>query len=247
MEHRILSEHFRSVKTRLLEYSKHFDIADHGDIKGYGREALVQEFLKTHLPDQVNYLTGEIIDPDDHRSGQIDIILQSSNQPKIPLVGNLHLAFIDSVIAALEVKSNLTTQHLAAALDHCKKIKALKRTKKLANRNATTLESVPYVIFAFKGPRKQTLLDALNEYAEANGIALDMFCPEMIVVLESDYYLCKNDGWQFPYVEGGYWRDWTGLPHETLVGIYNYLNNLIQSYLGTPHTFSVGPYFDKPK
>jgi hypothetical protein len=37
---RVLSDDFRKVKRKLLEYSGHFDIADHGDIKGYGCEAL---------------------------------------------------------------------------------------------------------------------------------------------------------------------------------------------------------------
>ena len=118
MEHRVLSEHFGKVKANLLALAEHFDIAEHGDVKGYGREALVDEFLRAHLPDQVEYLTGEILDEDDARSGQVDIILQSKTRPKIPLWGNIHLAFCDAVIAAIEVKSTLTTQHLESSLQN---------------------------------------------------------------------------------------------------------------------------------
>ena len=109
MKYRVLSEHFGKVKLKLLSLAEHFDIANHGDIKGYGREALVSEFLQTHLPDQVEYLTGEILDQTDIRSGQVDIILQSKQKPKIPLLGNIHLAFSDAVIVAIEVTFPFTS------------------------------------------------------------------------------------------------------------------------------------------
>ncbi|RII26250.1 MAG: hypothetical protein CXR31_11170 [Geobacter sp.] len=248
MTYRVLSDHFGKIKNRLIEYSKHFDIADHGDIKGYGREALVQEFLLTHLPDQLEYLTGEILDEDDNRSGQVDIILQSKLHPKIPLLGNIHLTFVDSVIAVVEVKSNLTTQHLVAALDQFKRLKALKRSVKLEmGPLAAKLNAIPCIIFAFKGPKKETLIESINKYAKKNKINLNDFCPDMVVVLDSDYYICKNDGWQFPVIpiHGAYFRDWGGLPHENLVGLYNYLNNLIQSYLAANPRIEIRKYFDK--
>ena len=248
MTYRVLSEHFCKVKRKLLEYSNHFDIADHGDIKGYGREALVQEFLATHLPDQIEYLTGEILDSDDGRSGQADLILQSKRHPKIPLLGNLHLAFVDSVIAAIEVKSTLTTQHLVAALNQFKKIKALKRNVSLENGSqAAKLLAIPCIIFAFKGPKKDTLIASINNYAKTNKLSLNAFAPDMVVVLDDNYYVCKNDGWQFPVIPmpGAYFRDWDGLPHENLVGLYNYLNNIIQSYLDQFPKIQMGMYFDK--
>lgn len=245
---RVLSDHFGKVKNKLLEYSRHFDIAAHGDIKGYGREALVQEFLSTHLPDEVEYLTGEILDPDDQRSGQVDVILQSKRQPKIPLFGNVHLAFVDAVIAVVEVKSNLTTQHLSAALDQFARIKALRRRVVLQhNAVSAKLLSIPCLIFAFRGPSKGTLIRLINEYAQKKKTALNTFCPDMVLVLENDYYVCKNDGWQFPVepVAGAFFRDWSGLPHENLVGLYNYLNNVIHVYSADPPSIRIGDYFDK--
>lgn len=249
MTYRVLSDHFGRVKRKLLEYAGHFDIANHGDIKGYGREALVQEFLATHLPDQVEYLSGEVLDPDDNRSGQIDIIIQSKRHPKVPLLGNLHLAFVDSVVAAVEVKSNLTTQHLTAALDQCRRLKALRRNVVLKCSSAAELTTVPCVIFAFKGPKKDTLIKSINDYATKNNISLNAFCPDMVVVLDEDYYVCRNDGWQFPVVPipGAYFRDWSGLPHENLVGLYNYLNNVIYSYIEASPRIDIGEYFDKSK
>lgn len=248
MQHRILSEHFGRVKDKLLEYSKHFDIAKHGDIKGYGREALVREFLATHLPDQIEYLTGEIIDPFDGRSGQVDIILQAKSQPKVPLLANLHLAFAEAVVAVIEVKSTLTTQHLNAALDQFTVLKALRRNLRLKlNDSSVPLTSMPCVVFAFSGLGKEAVLNNINEYAKTNKLQLDECSPDMVVVLGGDYYICKNDGWQFPIIPGpgAYFRDWMGLPHENLVGLYNYLNNVIRAYVELGPTVNIASYFDK--
>ena len=145
MKYRVLSEHFGKVKLKLLSLAEHFDIANHGDIKGYGREALVSEFLQTHLPDQVEYLTGEILDQTDIRSGQVDIILQSKQKPKIPLLGNIHLAFSDAVIVAIEVKSTLNSQHLEAALSNFRKIKELRRNVILTMNGAKPLPTIPCI------------------------------------------------------------------------------------------------------
>jgi hypothetical protein len=251
LKHRVLSEHFGKVKAKLVALAEHFGIAEHGDVKGYGREAIVEEFLRSHLPDQVEYLTGEILDPADKRSGQVDIILQSKHQPKIPLLSNIHLAFSNAVIATIEVKSSLTTQHLSAALGSIYKIKRLKRSFALTMAGARSIEAIPCIIFAFTGPTKDTLLNSIVSYSRDNNLPLDQCSPDMVVVLNRDYYICKNDGWQFPVVPvhaphpAGYFRDWAGLPHENLVGCYNYLNNIIQSYMSDTRQLNMRDYFDK--
>jgi len=249
LQHRILSEHFAKVKNKLLEYSKHFDIANHGDVKGYGREVLVSEFLESHLPDQIKFITGEIIDPKDNRSGQVDIILQLKDYPNIPLLGNVQLALIETVISVIEVKSTLNKQHLIATLNQFHKIKSLdqKTNLELKGQNTKKLNTIPCIIFAFKGLSEEKILEHINAFAKKNSLALDDFCPDMIVVLDSDFYICKNDGWQFPIIhqEGAYFRTWKGLPHENLVGVYNYLNNIIMSYKHEMPIVNFGAYFDK--
>ncbi|EPX4135754.1 DUF6602 domain-containing protein, partial [Vibrio vulnificus] len=248
MEHRILSEHFNKVKNKLLEYSKHFDIAKHGDMKGYGREALVNEFLKTHLPDQIEYLTGEIIDEKDSRSGQVDIILQAKHCAKIPLLGSTHLVFSDAVIAAIEVKSNLNLQHLRKALDGFVKIKQQQRQDVIkGNKNCPDLKRTPCILIAFQGMKAETLIGHINKYAKENKVSLDLCSPDVVVVLDSSYYVCRNDGWIFPKVPvpNAFFRTWDGLPHENLVGLYIYLTNLCTSTLIHPPLFDIAPYFDK--
>ncbi|MCW7460450.1 hypothetical protein ND856_19325 [Leptospira bandrabouensis] len=250
--HRLISRHFSHIKKRLIQFSNHFDIIKQGDLKGYGREALVTEFLKQHLPDNIEYLTGEIIDYDDNRSGQIDIILQSKNLPKIPLYGNIHLSFSDSVIAIIEVKSDLNTQHLEASLKSFQKVKSLRKECIIkGDTQMVDLNRIPCIIFAYSGPSLETLLKHINTFREKNNISLDNFAPDLVVILDSDFYLCRNNGWNFPiapgYENGGYFRNWAGLADENLVGLYNLLNNLIRSFSLHPPGISLDTFFDKSK
>lgn len=248
MTRRVLSEHFARVKSKLLEYSKHFDIADHGDIKGYGREMLVDEFLQTHLPDQIEYLTGEILDPDDRRSGQVDLILQSKRFPKVPLLGNMHLAFSDSVMAVIEVKSNLNKQHLESSLRQFQKIKGLARSTVIHGAGTMAdLKRIPCAIFAFKGLSHKTLLSHINDFAIRECVPLEEFAPDHVVVLDSDHYIFRNDGWIQPvaHPSSAMFRHWVGNSEENLVGLYNYLNNITQSFLYSRSTVELGPYFRK--
>lgn len=245
---RVLSSHFASVKNKLLEFSRHFDIANHGDIKGYGREALVDEMLRSHLPSQIEYLTGEILDCEDSRSGQVDIILQSDRYPKIPLLGNTHLAYVDAVMAAIEVKSTLNKQHLFSTLSQFERIKALKRRNSIkGSYPMRELDSTPCIIFAFNGLSAPKIIEHINDFARERSISLQAFAPDMVVILNSGFYICRNDGWIFPIVEPhqALFRTWEGLPEENLVGLYTYLCNITNSFLfaGSPLNFS--PYFDK--
>ena len=244
--HRILSKHFAFVKNKLISFANHFDIVKHGDIKGYGREALTGEFLKTHLPDQIEFLTGEIVDVEDNRSGQIDIILQSKNSPKIPLWGKIHLSFADSVIAAIEVKSNLNTEHLKTSLKASQNVKSLKRQVVLNDGTSKIpIKQIPYIIFAYTGLGTETVLKHINDFATVNKVKLPDFVPDMIVVLDQDYYICRNDGWQFPIVPGGFFRNWEGDSDENLVGLYNYLNNLVLGYNSEERIINIARYFEK--
>ena len=243
--HRILSKHFAYVKNKLIAFAEHFNIAKHGDIKGYGREALTGEFLESHMPDQIEFLTGEIIDTEDNRSTQLDIILQSKSSPKIPMWGNIHLCYADMTIAAIEVKSNLTTQHLKKSLDACFALKALKRNTVYKAVGKKDLFAIPYIIFAFTGLLEKTILEHIDEYAREHNLHPDLFTPDMIVVLDKDYYICKNDGWQFPIVPRGYFRTWTGVSDENLVGMYNYINNLILVHNEKFRYLNIPRYFEK--
>jgi hypothetical protein len=131
----IISEHFRTVGNELEIASQRLNHAKHSDIKGGGREALASKFLSSHLPKTVDFFTGEIIDPKHNRSPQIDLIIYGGNAPRLPLVDAYHLAFIDAVMAAVEVKSTLDSAAVGTCVNASYRLKSLVRAEELIGRN----------------------------------------------------------------------------------------------------------------
>lgn len=239
MASKTLKAHFDKVRTNLISLSEHLSIAKHGDIKGAGREALINQFLKSSLPSQVEFYTGEILDKNDLKSGQIDIIVQAFTSPKIHLLNDLKIALSDSVIAIIEVKSNLTTgnmskeSHLKQALDTFRKVKALQRDHKLkGNSTHNNHPNTPCVLFSFSGPTIETLTTKLVEYSEINKITLDEFAPDLTIVLDKNYSIFRNDGWispkngKTPFLQGSN-------KHSCVANLFVYLSKIIEVWNST--------------
>ena len=71
---RLIVQHLSYIRDRLIKYSEHLNLAEHPDVKGLSREGIMKLFLEDNLPSAVEFRTGEIIDRDDNRSGQVDIV-----------------------------------------------------------------------------------------------------------------------------------------------------------------------------
>jgi len=250
---RILSEHFRKLRTRLLDYADHIGLAQHGDIKGLAREGVVKEFLKQNLPSVIDYKTGEIIDETDNRSGQIDIVLQSALAPRVYLYEDMQLSFANATLGIIEVKSTLSTgdmtksNHLKSALDTFAKVKSLKRSQLVSGtvgKVKITHPNTPCFLFAYAGPEKKTLLKKYGEYAKANYLQPDQFAPDVTVVLDKGYYICRGDGWLFPDKSHPY-ITWNGAPEECIVGMYVYISQIIETWNAQYHPTTFNKYFEQ--
>ena len=226
------------MKAALIEHARKAGIAKHPDIVGAAREGIASLFLAENLPATVHFLTGEIFDSSDARSGQIDLIVYPAKSPRLCLFGKIHLVPSDFVISAIEVKSTLTTagadnpSHLRSALESCRRVKGLHRhypIQGVINSEVVTLLQTPYMIFAYDGPSRETLERHLHEYRQANGLALSMM-PDLIAVMSRDYYLVQNNGWLIKSVPGGVAWSCNNSSHATLLGMYAYLTKLIEAY-----------------
>ena len=242
---RVFIQHFEHIRHRLQNYFEHTGMGLHPDVLGGAREGFVKLFLKQNLPSLIGFSTGEIIDCNDKRSGQVDIIIQSLLSPRIQLFEDIQISLVDSCIAAIEVKSNLTTaniesdSHLKSALNLVRRIKNLERLyliKGTVNFSGSTptevlIEKTPCFIFAYQGPTKETLVEKINEYKEFFKIeSLDDFCPEVITVIDKGYTLIKNDGWLMDPAKntGSYY--WSNEQEDGgLVEFFTYLVNLIEN------------------
>lgn len=79
--------------------------------KGTERELFVSSFLRQLFPPSVRFESGDITDVDRKTSGQVDILIEAPTLFSLPAVaGGPRLYLAEGVCAAVEVKSNLTSQ-----------------------------------------------------------------------------------------------------------------------------------------
>ncbi len=151
----MLKSHMDAVERHLLSISQVPANSGHTLHKGTPREAFIKEYLEAHLPSNVAIGTGEIIDanstPDQSRN-QYDIVIYKRSYPKLDFGGGISGFLIESVIATIEVKSNLTQAEFGKAA------KAAYNSKQLAPNTVCSFSTgyIPprilnYVV-AYDGP-----------------------------------------------------------------------------------------------
>lgn len=246
---KLLIEHLKNNREALLKLSEAFSLADHPVNLGTAREGLISNFIKNNLPEYISYHSGEIFDQNNNSSGQIDIVLHPLTSPKINLYNSISVFPAETVLAAIEVKSTLTTGRkngaLAQSLSSCKKLKELKIIGR--NRDQTIIsdpDRVPFILFAYKGPTINTLRKHLRE-SENKLWEL----PDLIVVLDKGYYFAKGHNW----MNAGQTVDSVYRvkddDNSCLLGIFEYILKLIEYWFINPaeHTMPIEDYTkDRP-
>ncbi|NQT20630.1 MAG: hypothetical protein HQ592_13060 [Planctomycetes bacterium] len=236
---RIVTQHFENAAERLDKYFQHSGLADRSDVVGMAREGFVKLFLQGNLPSVVDYSTGQIIDHQDNRSGQIDLILQSAFSPRLQLFGDIHIAFSDYVICAIEVKSTITTakdwesrSELRNILTAARTVKGLERRHyvegMLQEQQKRIRLATPYCVFAYRGPTEETICAKIRDYERTHQLPLDAFVPDVITVLDRRYTLVRNNGWLYVAEEPVMFRRFTG--RETLLNLFMYLTRTIEAW-----------------
>lgn len=79
--------------------------------KGVEREAFINGFLREVLPSIYRFGTGDVVDLDGKRSGQLDVVVEYPFAPSLPIsqsTPRLYLA--EGVAAVIEVKSDVAKQ-----------------------------------------------------------------------------------------------------------------------------------------
>src|SRR5262245_9616236 len=88
--------------------------------KGREREAFVNGFLTEVLPPHFRFGSGDLIDHERSRSGQLDIVVEYPFLPSLPLGvgGSPRLYLAEGIVAVIEVKSNVDSQWLITCLHY---------------------------------------------------------------------------------------------------------------------------------
>lgn len=139
-----------------LELKDIRDQNNHKKVKGDRGEEVVKQFLRQRLPESVGVTSGEIIDAKGKRSREVDIIVYDAVNSPLLFAGDVAgsvLVPAEAVIAAVEVKFKLRSQHVSELIEHCRSIKSLSRTAySIPPRLRGHYVSMPihYSIFAFE-------------------------------------------------------------------------------------------------
>jgi hypothetical protein len=167
-------------------------------VTGREREVFLHNLLKNVLPPQYRVGAGVITDCHSNTTGQIDLVVELPLSLSFPIVGENRMYFADTVGAAIEVTSDLSSQWSDA---HSKliEVNALS-TKRMSDDGEIKLLAeyqVPFFIVSFKGPTKMKTLERKLSPRR-------VYPPAGIYVVESNLFIGYSAaGWLYSETEAG--------------------------------------------
>ena len=174
----IVSEFCKTTENMFIDwYNNSAQILEHSGNLGYVREHFITKFLQGFLPSMVKIGTGEIIDGNGGRSHQQDIILYRSDFPVITSQTPINTYLVESVIATIEVKSDLSKKNLIQPFQNSASVKKLECQARVISGNnpddISKLElqfSPKTFIIGYKGWRDKEFFK--NNYSQARAKTL---------------------------------------------------------------------------
>ena len=117
-----LQGHFERIEKRLTAEGELARSFDHSLHKGHIREAFVREFLGETISELWGVGTGEVLGSTEasSRQRQIDVVIHNRRYPKISLSAGTDLFFLETISSFVEIKSNLTKEHVRKAAQEIK-------------------------------------------------------------------------------------------------------------------------------
>lgn len=97
----------------------------HAGELGSAREALIRGILERIIPTLYELGSGQIVDHNGRYSQQIDVIIARRDVPRLALPSGTRVYLAESVVAAIEVKTELNATTLPQALDNCASVAGL--------------------------------------------------------------------------------------------------------------------------
>ena len=147
----ILHQHLNNCEESLIAQAKIPGISGHSLHKGTPREVFIKEFLAEHMPLDFAIGSGEIIDCCTESGGkrnQIDIVIFKRSFPRVHFGGEINAFMRESVIATIEVKSDLTYEELEKSIQSASNVKKMKDTAE------TSLRPIASYVVAYTGAAK---------------------------------------------------------------------------------------------
>jgi len=136
------------------------------------REIIAHKFLRPHLPTNIDIKSGVIIDQNGNRSAQQDCVLLDNRLPLVDVGSDFDALLIaESVIATIEIKSDLNKSELLTSLESSALTKSLIRTGGQEYRKVSAKIIIPNAlpiltyIFAYDGMNLDTAFQHVHDFA----------------------------------------------------------------------------------
>lgn len=174
-------------------------VAEHNGDTGTNREAIVRNWLAQHLPKSVTpELGGKIIDESGYIGKQVDIVVYNNALPRFGANEKSHY-FAEGVVAAIQVKSKLTSHELTDSVKNLDSVKKCKLQKARRIGTGNSKNSIPTGIFAFETNYSSTkhIIKALDNrgakgYSLIDFIYVNKKC--FIVYNKGNWRITEDDG-----------------------------------------------------
>ncbi|MGO4319610.1 DUF6602 domain-containing protein, partial [Agrobacterium sp. MCAB5] len=214
-------------------------------LRGNALEIASRDFFEKHLPRSVNVGTGEVIasesdsDNTGARSGQMDLVFSNQSQPFATGRDTPTLFFIESVLAAGEVKTSLSRSIIPEELKKARKFRALraKNMSRLVQVNDANDWASYYVFYRpyflvateTKSPWQSILLELMEYIDSTKLLPLDG-----IFLLDQNVALILSPHQKAPFTHT------IGLPFSHKVGHVDATGFIMPYSTDTPLAFLMG-------
>lgn len=195
----VASDYFKGQANILDSKFRSSSMKGNSSDTGFNREVIVREWLKEHLPKSVTpELGGQIIDENGNLSSQIDVVLYNDAVPRFG--GNpKSYYFAEGTVAAIQVKSVLTSGELVSAINNLDSVKKCKVKQMGGISFGNPPTEIMTGIFAFETDytSSQGIIKALTKQVEISKQPVNFIC------VNKKYYVVYNKGEWFVQDEKG--------------------------------------------
>lgn len=140
-------------------------------VKGSVNEEILADFLRENTGATRVALKSEVMDADERRSDEVDVVVLNENQPLWTTGGHGQLLIAEGVDAVYQVKARLTVGELKRAIKNGRSVKQLLRPLGAGSCASATesdgprfIDHIPFFVFAYESKvRPQKAIEILTE------------------------------------------------------------------------------------